>query len=300
MRVNAPPRGLVRLVCNREATMFKDLLVATTGHGDDAAALAVATSLAAESAAHVTVLVQARFRMPAPDPGAMGVFPVGDYRQVIEEALCEGEAERARWEERLRREDVAGEVRFSQAFPSDLAATAAMHARYCDLALIGLGVFGSLPGPVHDQFAKLLLASGRPVLAVPHGWTPVPLRRVVVGWHPVASAVRAVHDALEWLQRAREVEVVCVADRGAFDGHGEEPGADFATHLARHGIRVVVQRVDADGRDPGAMLMQRAAELGADLLVAGGYGHSRLREWALGGTTRYLLQNASMPVFFSH
>jgi nucleotide-binding universal stress UspA family protein len=280
--------------------MFKDLLVVATGQGDDAAAFAMAASLASDASAHLAVLVLARFRTPAPDSGARGIFPVGDYPDMIEQALLKAEAERLRWLERLRAEDVAGEVRVARDFPSDPGSTAAMHARYCDLSIIGLEAFGSLSAYVHDLVAKLLLASGRPVLAIPRGWKPVPAQRVAIGWRPEAPAVRAVHDALGWLQRARAVEVICVAARAGSDGHGDEPGADLATHLARHGIRANVHRADADGRDPGAVLMQRAGELGADLLVAGGYGRTRLREWALGGTTRYLLENAGLPVFYSH
>jgi nucleotide-binding universal stress UspA family protein len=279
--------------------MIKDLLLVTTGEGDDAAAFATAASLAAESSAHLAVLVQARFRTPAPDPGARGIFPVGDYPAMIEQALLEAEAERGRWLERLRAAELPGDVRVAKTFPSE-PGNAALHAHYCDLSLIGLEAFGSLSGRVHDFVAKLLLASGRPLMAIPRGWKPVPAQRVAIGWRPDAPAVRAVHDALAWLQRAREVEVICVADRAGFEGHGEEPGADLATHLARHGVRTTVHRVVGDGRDPGAQLMQRAGELGADLLVAGGYGHSRLREWALGGTTRYLLENAALPVFYSH
>ena len=280
--------------------MFKDLLVATTGHGDDAAALAMAVALAEEAPTHLAVLVQARFHVPVPDVGAMGVFPMGDYGAMLDEARAVAAAECDRWREALKTSGVPGEVRLEQSFPSSLTDTASMHARYCDLSLIGLDVYGSLPPEVHDHFARLLLASGRPVLAVPHGWKPCPLRRVAIGWSPGAPAARAVHDALAWMTRAREVDLICVDPREGVDAHGQEPGADLATHLARHGVRVSVHRPAADGRDPGAVLLQTAGELGADLLVAGGYGHSRFREWALGGTTRYLLHNASLPVLFSH
>ncbi|MEO8160295.1 MAG: universal stress protein [Arenimonas sp.] len=280
--------------------MFKDLLVATTRCGDDAAAVATAIALAEEFSAHLAVLVQVQVHLPAPNISAMGVFSLGDFGAAIETAQQLGAAERDRWIEVLQASGVSAEVRLDQAFPASLPGTAAMHALYCDLAVIGLDGPDSLPGPLHEQFAKLLLSSGRPVLAVPRGWVPCAVRRVVVGWHPGVPAARAVHDALPWLSRAGNVDIVCVDPRGSIDGHGEEPGADIATHLARHGVKVTVHGARAEGRDPGAVLLERGLSLGAELIVAGGYGHSRLREWALGGTTRYLLQNSTLPVLFSH
>jgi nucleotide-binding universal stress UspA family protein len=280
--------------------MFKDLLVITTGEGDDAAALATAIALAQEHAAHLAVLVQVRYQMPVADTGAMGIYPIGDYAGMFESARRQGAADCAHWKQALRAAGVEGEVRLEQDFPWSPADTAAVHARYSDVALLGLDAPGALRAAVHEQFAKCLLASGRPVLAVPRGWTPRPLRRALIGWRPGAPATRAVNDALPMLVQAGEVDILCIDPHRALDGHGDEPGADLAAHLARHAVRATVHCASADGRDPGEVLLQRARELGADLLVAGGYGHSRFQEWVLGGTTRYLLQQACLPVWFSH
>ena len=168
------------------------------------------------------------------------------------------------------------------------------------MAIIGLGQAGSLPVEVHDQVAKVLSGSGRPLLAIPHGCPPTAFDRVVIAWRPGASAARAVHEALPLLARAEAIHVVCVDPHRGEGAHGEDPGVDIARHLARHGLQVTVHVEGADGDEPGAVVLRRCRELGARLLVMGGYGHSRFREWVVGGTTRHVLGHATLPVFLAH
>jgi nucleotide-binding universal stress UspA family protein len=278
--------------------MFKDLLVATTGHGDDAAALSAACAMAEAHRGHVAVLVQVA--VPIPDGGAMGMFPVEAFVAMHEQLHRQGLADCERWREALRRAGVMGEVRLAEDLLSSPPQTAAMQARYADLAFIGLGEAGSIPVEVHDQAAKMLSGSGRPMLVVPHGNTPATFSRIAIGWRPSANAARAVHDAMPLLARAEAIDVVCVDPRRGEGGHGADPGADIARHLARHDLAVTVHVESGAGDEPGQVLLRRARELGADLLVVGGYSHSRLREWVLGGTTRWLLGNTTLPVFMAH
>jgi nucleotide-binding universal stress UspA family protein len=84
------------------------------------------------------------------------------------------------------------------------------------------------------------------------------------------------------------------------DGHGEIPGADLALHLARHGVKATIERTVSSGIGLGDVLLSRAADLAADLLVIGAYGHSRVRELLLGGVTRSILNNMTLPVLMSH
>ena len=151
------------------------------------------------------------------------------------------------------------------------------------------------------MFAELLFQSGRPLLAIPPQhpceW---PVRHAVVAWQPTREAARALHDALPLLAQAASVDVLMVDPQPRSGGHGELPGADIGAHLARHGLQVNVVARER-GRDSVATaLLRHAAETGAGLLVAGGFGHSRLREWVLGGTTRELLDALHLPVLFSH
>jgi nucleotide-binding universal stress UspA family protein len=125
-------------------------------------------------------------------------------------------------------------------------------------------------------------------------------KRVLVGWNAGREAARAVQDALPLLMAAESVTVLTVNPEIGLGGHGEEPGADIALHLARHGVRVTVEHMTAPEISAGDVILNRAFELSADLLVIGAYGHSRLREMVLGGVTRSLLQQMTVPVLMSH
>jgi nucleotide-binding universal stress UspA family protein len=105
---------------------------------------------------------------------------------------------------------------------------------------------------------------------------------------------------LPLLAAAEQVIVATVNATPGAGGHGEEPGADIALHLARHGLRVEVEQLVAPELDAGNALLSRAAERGCDLLVIGGYGHARLRELILGGVTRTVLQSMTVPVLMAH
>jgi nucleotide-binding universal stress UspA family protein len=121
---------------------------------------------------------------------------------------------------------------------------------------------------------------------------------VMVCWDGSRSAARAVGDALPFLLRAEKVEVVLVASE---PGKSDEiPGADIAHHLARHGLKVELKRIVAVDVDVTNTLLSHAADVGSDLLVMGGYGHSRLREFVLGGVTRGILASMTLPTLMSH
>jgi nucleotide-binding universal stress UspA family protein len=102
------------------------------------------------------------------------------------------------------------------------------------------------------------------------------------------------------LMAADIVTVLTIDAREGPDAHGELPGADISLHLARHGVKAEIERTVSAGIGPGEVLLSRAADLGADLLVIGAYGHSRVRELLLGGATRSILQSMTLPVLMSH
>jgi nucleotide-binding universal stress UspA family protein len=171
-------------------------------------------------------------------------------------------------------------------------------ARYFDLAIIGQ------PKPEVSQVESLIAEStlfeaGRPVIMVPYVQkAPVKLDQVMVCWDGGASAARAVGDAMPLLKRARNIEIVIVASDRAKPT--EIDGADIGRHLARHGLKVAVERIPGGDVDVGEALLSRAADFDADFMVMGGYGHSRLREFVLGGATRSILRSMTVPVLMSH
>jgi nucleotide-binding universal stress UspA family protein len=144
-----------------------------------------------------------------------------------------------------------------------------------------------------------LFDSGRPVIIVPYiQKAPLKLDRVMVCWDGSRAAARAIGDAMPLMQRAGSVEVVAVTnERGKQD---QVEGADIGAHLARHGLNVEVKRIPLGDIDVADMLLSHAADAEIDFIVMGGYGHSRLRQFVLGGVTRSILRSMTAPVLMSH
>jgi nucleotide-binding universal stress UspA family protein len=172
-------------------------------------------------------------------------------------------------------------------------------ARRFDLAIVGQAE-PEAGSAVQAMIAEsTLFESGRPVIMVPYiQKAPLKLDRVMVCWDGSRPATRAIADAMPLLERAGQVEVAIVDnERGKQD---EIEGADMAQHLARHGLKVDVKRIVRGNIDVADALLSHAADSGADFIVMGGYGHSRLREFVLGGVTRSILQSMTVPVLMSH
>jgi nucleotide-binding universal stress UspA family protein len=181
----------------------------------------------------------------------------------------------------------------------DRADELAVHARYADLVIINQ----TDPDDVNaTHFASAVLMSlGRPALLLPYaGEFRSVGNDVLVAWSATREAARAVTDALPLLRRARRVVVTAVDAQPSPGGHGESPGADIAVYLARHGVSAEVAPAASGGADPGTVILSRAHDQGADLIVMGAYGHSRVRQIMLGGATRTVLQSMTLPVLMSH
>jgi len=165
----------------------------------------------------------------------------------------------------------------------DEVGVAAVHARYADMTVA-----------TPDVCRDLVFASASPVLAVPASSNAQAPRRVLIAWNGSREAARAVHDALPMLQAADGVDVVVV------DPEGEAVAMDLARTLGRHGVKVEVRERLSGGAEVGELLLEEAKTSGADMLVMGAYGHSRLREWILGGATEEVLDQGKVPALFSH
>ncbi|MEQ8394635.1 universal stress protein [Thalassobaculum sp.] len=177
----------------------------------------------------------------------------------------------------------------------------ARHARYTDLVIMGQADTSDPLTGSPELVEDVLLGSGRPALIVPYiGAQQRPGRRVMVAWDAGREAARAVNDALPVLEAAEQVVVAIVNPRPGRDGHGEQPGADIATHLARHGVKVEVQVYNNRDLSVSEVLLARIADENVDLVVLGAYGHTRLREMVLGGVTHDMLRTMTVPLFMSH
>jgi len=177
-----------------------------------------------------------------------------------------------------------------------------LSARYADLVIVGQYDPDAKrdPGTTPDFAEELVLSTGRPVLLIPYAGKFNTLgKRVLVAWNSSRESARAVQDALPFLKKADSVQVVAFNPRKD-SAHGDVPGADIGLTLARHGVRVQVAQQHAEGLDIGSQILSRAADVDADLIVMGAYGHSRIREIVLGGATRTLIEAMTVPVLMSH
>ncbi len=174
-------------------------------------------------------------------------------------------------------------------------------AAYADLVVVSqAGNPFDLEQPIDPSPGVIALSSGRPVLVVPNRAGEFQMgRNVLIAWKPCAEAVRAVHDALPLLKQARSVKILEV-NPGREADHGRLVGAEIAGHLARHGVKVAAGFLNESHSSDGATILAHASEIGSDLIVMGGYGHSRLREVVFGGVTSHIMGHHHIPVFMAH
>ena len=172
-------------------------------------------------------------------------------------------------------------------------------ARYADLTVLGPDVL--VEQTLREKTIEgVLFSSGKPLLLVPEGASPtLKPKRVLVAWDSRIEASRAVRESLDLLKGADEVHLVLVDPVKGEDYHGEEPGADAATYLARHGVKVTIDRLPRMNRSVADVLRQHALDTSAELMVMGAYGHSRLRERLFGGVTKSMLDQSSVPILMA-
>jgi nucleotide-binding universal stress UspA family protein len=274
---------------------FKTILVHCDGAKPVADRLAVAAGLASRFEA---VLLGVHARSPFEPPLFVGKsFDMARFVQAHRQHVMEDQAAAlAAFEDASKSKPFTAEWRSLNGRPDELVVRC---SRYSDLVIVGQTMPDGptlIPGDLPETVA---IGSGRPVLVVPH----VGVRKAVGGtvllcWNASRESARAAADALPFLRSAKKVVVLVVEPSRA--GHGDEPGADVATWLARHGASVTVQRDIAPDVGVGEVILSRAADHDADLVVMGVYGHLRLREAVLGGVSRTMLSSMTVPVLMSH
>jgi nucleotide-binding universal stress UspA family protein len=182
----------------------------------------------------------------------------------------------------------------------DLASVVMDHGRAADLIVAGQTDPDWDLSPLMDFPERLALESGRPVLVVPYIGRYANIgRNVVIAWKSGRESARATFDALPMLVAAEKVHILEVKQR-ADETTGLAPDTTIAASLARHGIKPSVRTSIATDISVGDEILSRLADIGADLLVMGAYGHSRLREFVFGGVTRHISKHMTLPTLFSH
>lgn len=276
--------------------MLKDIVVNLTPSRRDDPAVDYAISLAAQFGAHLTGVAFAfEPALPASTMDGIGGDLIGraisDSEQQAKEAI-------ARFDAAAKRHGILSERQTMTLLLSEATNRFGQIARNFDMSVV------LQPEPdsnaSNDLFVEsALFGSGRPVVIVPYVQKdPVKLNHIVCCWDGSATAARAIGDAAPLLARAKTVELLIVTTGS--ENSGEEIGADMAAHLARHKLNVTLQRISSGDIDVGNAILSYAADRAADFLVMGGYGHSRWREFLLGGATRDILSSMTLPTLMSH
>ncbi|ALN91240.1 universal stress protein [Lysobacter gummosus] len=274
--------------------MFKDFLVPLLM--GDIPSPVVHTACAIAKAWRGRVIALVGVSQAAPIPEAWSYYPAGVYQNMRDCALATTQSMAEAADARLHYEGVPYEIRRSEAFWSTPEEISVEHARYADVTVLGMDT--NEHDARHRLFAAVAVGSGRPVLCVPaYKALPADFGHAVVAWKPSREAARALRDALPWLARMRSVDLLS-ADETSSTAHPLD--ASLPNYLERHGVQVKQVRRSAAHASAGCVIVDHAIECNADLIVAGAYSRSRLVEQILGGTTRYLLDNAMCPVLFAH
>jgi nucleotide-binding universal stress UspA family protein len=283
---------------------LKDILVHLDGSAHSDVRLQAAVRLAAAHGAHLIGLHVAEVMSPVALAGG-GVerdfydLSLTEWRR---EVAAEVATTRDSFEKALSSEALSGEW---CAVEGTVAEVTAAHANCADITILAQHTEERFNlGTVRWLVEQVLLTSGRPVLLLPEAGRPAtfgPGTRVLIGWDGSRAAVRAVHDALPLLRQAAAVTILSIGTDA--EDHAAiplTPATDLAPHLARHGVQVEAAHAPQHARNPADILLEHAANDGSDLLVTGGFGHSRLREFVLGGATREVLAAAKIPVLLAH
>lgn len=203
--------------------------------------------------------------------------------------------------EDMRKRGIPAEARVATGFEENAGGALALNARYADISVVG-GRDGTGSRTLSDTLIDgALFDSGRPALIVPKGGVGETLgTRPLLAWDGGPQAARAARDALPFIAAASHVRVCVAATYFGMGRHGDEPGADVARWLAGHGAKVAVEVVEPKGQSVAEALAAAARRDGCDLIVMGGFGHSRLRQSLFGGVTSDLLDEPPLPLFIAH
>ena len=277
---------------------YKTLLVHLDASKHADTRIRTAANLALKEDAHLIGAALTGVTWSLYQPAGFGLDAI-DLEPLLEELRKQAKAAITRFENIAREVGVTSFE--SRLIEDDAVSGLNLHARYVDLVVIGQPDPDEYSYTTSREFPELVaMQSAVPVLVVPYAtpWRPLG-NRILVAWNGSREARRAIHYALPLLEQAKAVRVVVFNAESDPSLHGEQPGADIALYLARHGIRVEVAERACD-KNVGEALLSAADDYDADMIVMGCYGHARAREILLGGATRTMLRSMTVPVLLAH
>jgi nucleotide-binding universal stress UspA family protein len=275
--------------------MLKNILIHLDSSKTCASRLETAIALAKKSDAHLTgVYVVTHPEIPP-------FIQAGISVDIIETQVREAAEIGSKCIEEFKSKVSAAGLQFESRMVEGTVADALTdHGRYFDLLVVGQfdpddsGLYA-----IDDMPDRLIMSAGRPILVVPYAGSFSNVGdNVIVSWDASRQATRAVNDAMSILESAKRVDVLSInpGDKGL----GDAPGADICLHMARHGVNATAQHITVSDIGAADMLLSRAADSSADMIVMGAYGHARWREIALGGFTRHMLAHMTVPVLMAN
>lgn len=277
---------------------YKSIVVHLDTSAHVHARLEFALRVAKQFDAHLTGL----FSIFEPEPRSFNVVAgtADYYRQQASQRAERRAALQEHFLAALSRAQLGGEWISSDEY-ANIAVT--RRGRCADLIVAGQDDLNDPEAYVGEHFQEdLIMTAGRPVLIVPSAGTALsPGRHVMLAWDGSREAARAAHDALPFIVQAQRTTVVTVNGEPGVARDSRVPCIEIAAAIARHGAQVAVNEIDADWGVPiGDVLLSHQAEIGADLVAMGAYGHARWQELVMGGATRAFLKSATVPVLMSH
>ena len=277
---------------------YKTLVTVVREPELDRSHLDAALAFAEAQDAHLHILSLGIEHIP-PEAFYGGTTPIA-IQGTISDAIEEATAAEAFANEQLKRSGARGEVQRVVAQMGAVSQIVAQNAQLADLVILSKPYGEGRSGEDVAVLEAALFSTRTPVLVLPQGKSIVPTpKRVVVAWNQSGEALAAIRAALPMMREADSVEVV-VIDPPRHSAGTADPGAPLAEMLTRHGIEVTVSVVAQTTSKVSDTITRHAADQGADLVVMGAYGHSRLLEAVLGGTTRNMLENAALPMIVAH
>jgi nucleotide-binding universal stress UspA family protein len=277
---------------------FKDILVHVDVDKGAAARARLALELAHRYEAHLAGVCFAADPIFAAT--VFGVIPASILDNLRREAMDCAQTAAENFRALITKSGLACDCRIVDCLAEDLGSVLSLHARHADLVVLGQpdAKGGGAGNP--ELAATVAIECGRPALIVPTNTGAKMFgERVLVAWDGGREAARALNDALPILKHAKSVAVLSVNATSEY-GKRRIPGNDISLHLARHGVTVEAISQSSSGAPVSEIILEEIVSMGADLLVMGVYGHSRLREFVLGGVTRDILSKMTVPVLMSH
>jgi nucleotide-binding universal stress UspA family protein len=278
--------------------MFKDIMVHLDGSEEDEFRLRHAEAIAVKGQSHIIGL----YTNNLPEYAYVlaiqsGLAPMEPVVELAEQVRRKGDRCVAGLTERCKRIAVETQICRLEALPSEMLELCVAKARCADL-FVATAPYRHDELPIWDELIEaVMFDAGQGIYLIPSGAPARPIGNILVAWRDTRESARAVAVALPFLKVAARVRIV-MAD--AAEATRDQQAKDLIAHLARHDIKAEVSAIETAGKAVSDVLLREAHRAGADLIVMGSYGHSRFREWILGGATREMIEKADLPMLMVH